>query len=536
MKPKCSNSDPTLDVVATPEELRKQDYRTNIYEDPELPLDMQARLIGSELYARDFLLLSAKFAMFKTGDTCRDETGNLHAIFKEGLSIKLGPTPELPHIYQLKAIYKNKGGSARAHIWEMMAGPNNVESEVVIAFSPAGTPDAIMMAWKDIKNKFAVDLTTLDGSLNHPTNNVVLDENNHNESEPLMIEEELMNLTDDEEEEEAESTEKKKKKKKKKKKEGMRHKMKAYMKGLKSQYSTSEKTRAKQALKNVYSLAHRRDLLPFFPAFTHQNNININNINQNTNHNHDNQQEEGNGHNDEDNRGIYPRVHGTVLDYYDQFRRDGFLNKILEVAVNRKRITLVGYSMGAMLSLLLAYDLQSKMDTEDAIHRSVIDVMMFGCPRTGDLKFWERLHDFYNPENHRGSIVHFIHDWDPVVYFPSTTESYVDACKYYIVHLREDKKMPWAYNKILKKKPKKKESQLDETPSWPSPGPVIVPPKTGRDSETEETNQIDADRIEIFIVSRYHGYEYYSSGIKRINQKAKINVAGETLDKVQTLK
>ncbi|RHY81971.1 hypothetical protein DYB35_008334 [Aphanomyces astaci] len=132
------------------------------------------------------LLLTAKFSMMKENDTLNEDAmGNKNVPFKRGIRIyterrhrppstspPLVQTPsELPlpptsnstsassstttsssPMYELDAIFQTKSHCARAHVWKRVADHDDSIKEVMIAFSPAGTPETIRNLWGDLWN------------------------------------------------------------------------------------------------------------------------------------------------------------------------------------------------------------------------------------------------------------------------------------------------------------------------------------------------------------------------------------------------
>lgn len=54
-------------------------------------------------------------------------------------------------VYELKSIFQNKTHCARGHLWERV----DDGKEIILAFSPAGTPDTIKTVWGDFWGGFA---------------------------------------------------------------------------------------------------------------------------------------------------------------------------------------------------------------------------------------------------------------------------------------------------------------------------------------------------------------------------------------------
>lgn len=77
-----------------------------------------------------------------------DADGNKKVPFAVGLRIRADRQAPGSPVYELKAIFKAKSGAARCHVWEkegLLAKP-----EILVVFSPAGTPDTVKHFWGDV--------------------------------------------------------------------------------------------------------------------------------------------------------------------------------------------------------------------------------------------------------------------------------------------------------------------------------------------------------------------------------------------------
>ncbi|KAL4175526.1 hypothetical protein KRP22_000491 [Phytophthora ramorum] len=317
-----------------------------------------------EILARgkQLLLLSAKFSMLKENDLVNeDANGNKN------------------HIFQ------NKSHCARAHVWEgTVEHPSSEPTrDVVVAFSPAGTPETIRDVWGDFWSGWAEDelkefKTEMKGmSLSSAINIVTSSVSGDYEPASQLL--------------------------------------KFMWSKIGHAWSDGEQTRIRQSIQNMMAVALDRGLteppgisilekLMRKPRIQRFDSLVL------------------------DQPMAVPqarvvRVHRAINNYMQDMIKEGLLDAILKYVEQGVPVHVTGYSMGGMLGQLLLLYLgdHARMNGWDA---SKINFVGFGSPRVGDIGFAARLRVLFEPQQ----LLIVMHPSDTVHAFPPTAEGYVDAC------------------------------------------------------------------------------------------------------------
>ena len=393
----------------------------------------QARVLRQ---SKELLLLSAKFSMMKEHEFLNEDAlGNKRVKFEIGIRIRsnrrLG---QASPVYELLHIVTNGSHSARCHIWTRVFDTqpkkdtdSSSRGELLVVFSPAGTPDTIRSVWSDFWTAWEKrELDAMERQV------VTLRSALATVAAPLTgdFSSAAQTLT-------------------------------RMWKHIGTIWTVSEQTRVRQSLQNVLSLCFQRGLVEF----------------------HDSEEEEEDAREAQDRANVAnhkslskqpsmtsilmddldegpppletteallaqaqksPRVHATLAKYYREMNQDLDLVDIVRPYVQRQyQVRISGYSMGGMLSQLFALKLG-----ESVMRRSTssltnltrkddaplssggtrtlenVCLVVFGTPRAGDASFCARLRLLYHKTHQRLNV---IHPSDTVHAFPPTSEGYSDG-------------------------------------------------------------------------------------------------------------
>lgn len=373
---------------------------------------------------KQLLLLSAKFSMLKEKDLVNeDANGNKNVKFGKGVKICTdrrheNDTQHGSSVYELKHIFQNKRRCARAHVWEssVVHKSGHSTTDVVVAFSPAGTAETIRDVWGDFwsgwaENEIAefkqqMGTMSLTSALNVVTSSISGD---YSPASAIL----------------------------------------QYMwSKIGSAWSDGEQTRVRQSIQNMMAVGMDRGLiepvgitplekLMARPRIQRFNSLVLDQPPVSAVHSHSRRRRRDS---DEDSEGSNPirlskarnvRVHRAVHDYMQDMLKDGLLDTITKYVEQGASVHITGYSMGGMLSQLFMLYLgdRARMEGLDA---SQISMVGFGSPRIGDIGFAARMRVLFDPEQ----VLIVMHPSDTVHAFPPTSEGYADAA--IKIFLKED--------------------------------------------------------------------------------------------------
>lgn len=357
--------------------------------------------------AKELLLLSAKFCMLKPTDLLNeDAAGNKNVKFGKGLQIrtqrKLGAQSP---IYELKEIFQNRSHCARAHVWEGNLAKSNTHDsglDVVIAFSPAGTPNTIRDVWGDFWSgwaekeicelKYQLKSVSLTSALDVVTASITGD---YSSAAALL--------------------------------QFMWSK-------IGSAWSEGEQTRVRQSIQNMISAGLIRGLVDVtdltsleelikHPLIREYDTLVLDHpriqVHTRSVRRHDNMQQEGL---ESQKQASHVRVHRSLKGYMDDMIMEGIIEAIMKYIKIGAAVHITGYSMGGMLGQLLMLYLGDRCRVQ-GLDVSKIDFVGFGSPRVGDAGFAARLKLLFEPEQ----ILNVMHPSDNIHAFPPTSEGYSDA-------------------------------------------------------------------------------------------------------------
>lgn len=376
-----------------------------------------------EILARgkQLLLLSAKFAMQKETDLINeDANGNKNVKF--GLGVKICADRregQQAPVYELKAIFKNKTHCARAHVWEGIAHQTDSDGnaqtttpDVVVAFSPAGTPETIRDVWGDFWSGWAEEeleelKTEMKGMSLTSALNVAVSSISGNYTPASQL-------------------------------------LQFMWSKIGHAWSDGEQTRIRQSIQNMIAVALDRgfteppgisllEKLMRRPRIQRFDSLALDHplvpVHPQT---HTRRRVRNDSDSDSSSNGSNPvrlskarivRVHRAINAYMQDMIGDGLLDAILGYVEKGVPVHVTGYSMGGMLGQLLMLYIgdHARMNGWDA---SKVNFVGFGSPRVGDIGFAARLRLLFEPEQ----MLIVMHPSDAVHAFPPTAEGYADAC------------------------------------------------------------------------------------------------------------
>lgn len=366
---------------------------------------------------KQLLLLSAKFAMQKETDVIsEDAEGRKNVPFGLGVRIRADRREgEKAPVYELKAIFKSKTHCARAHVWEGEVHhktTGETARDVVVAFSPAGTPETIRDVWGDFWSGWAEQelselKTEMKGMSLSSALNVAVSSLSGNYTPASQL-------------------------------------LQFMWSKIGHAWSDGEQTRIRQSIQNMIavgldrgltepadlalleklmrrprvqrfdSLALDHPLVPAHPKTQTRSRPRLDSDSDTS----------SNGSNPVRlSKARVVRVHRAINAYLQDMIGDGLLDTILPYVEQGVPVHVTGYSMGGMLGQLLMLYLgdRARMNGWDA---SKINFVGFGSPRVGDIGFAARLRLLFEPEQ----LLIVMHPSDAVHAFPPTAEGYADAC------------------------------------------------------------------------------------------------------------
>lgn len=120
------------------------------------------------------------------------------------------------------------------------------------------------------------------------------------------------------------------------------------------------------------------------------------------------------------------KVHNTIKRYAVDMIEQGVLNDVWDHVKKepKTKIHITGYSLGGMMSQLFALLLGEALKREGLSTKGV-HMIIFGSPRIGDEGFKARLQLLYPDETR---IMNVIYPLDTIHAFPPASEGFVDAC------------------------------------------------------------------------------------------------------------
>ncbi|CAK4922700.1 unnamed protein product [Aphanomyces euteiches] len=378
---------------------------------------------------RQLLLLTAKFSMLKEHDAVNEDAdGNKNVAFQIGVRIRVDRgLKEASPVYELKSIFQNKIHCARAHLWECVNAMSESERDVVLAFSPAGTPDTIKLMWGDFWGGFAdKEIQEVREQLSHLTVSSALYGIASGVTATLGGDYSHV------------------------------HSMVKYL-GSKfgAAWTDGEQTRVRQALHNMLSINFSRGLTEMTglqsvdeiselerhtPRLRHRSSVTIKDstvlsqasFKQTTSQSassllFDIQEDEPNV---ESARVV--KVHKGILKYFEEMVDDGIVEAVLPYIAQGYHIHVTGYSMGGMLGQLFMLKLGEAAFAKHRNRLRKVNAVFFGSPRAGDAGFAARLRLIYGGNQ----LINIMHPLDTVHAYPPTSEGYADATMK--IFLKED--------------------------------------------------------------------------------------------------
>ncbi|OQR92318.1 hypothetical protein ACHHYP_03818 [Achlya hypogyna] len=370
--------------------------------------------------SKSLLLMTAKFSMMKENDTLNvDADGNKNVPFKVGIRIRVDRSlGDASPIYELKSIFQNHGHCARAHIWQRVDGDENV----MVAFSPAGTPDTVRALWGDFWGGWAEnEIAEFKEQMGH-----------------LSLGSALYGLA-----------------------QGVTatvggdysqaHQMLSYI-GSKigSAWSDGEQTRIRQSIQNMLAVNFNRGLVEWgdlhsvddirfamqtHPALQRSGTMTSQEADMLLQTSLRRKPRMGSGDlSDDDSFQLAEtvRVHKALLSYFDEMVQDGLIDAVLPLVARGVPMHVTGYSMGGMLGQLFCLKVADVACAKGRANLENVTGVFFGTPRVGDAGFAARLKMLYGGYQ----LLNVMHPLDTVHAFPPTSEGYADAMLK--VFLKED--------------------------------------------------------------------------------------------------
>ena len=364
--------------------------------------------------SKELMLLSAKFAMMKENDVVGEDANGLKNVkFGPGIQIKskrsLG---DASPVYELKSIYQNESHSARGHIWKSVKDANS-PSELLVVFSPAGTPNTIRDMWGDFWGGWAeAELQEFKQQLSQVSFSSAIDVI----SSPLTGDYSSAAAA-----------------------------VSYVWKKVGAAWSDGEQTRIRQSLQNVLSLCFHRgleectglrqveDILTTTPPTCNRSNtltldeaIDISEENLSAQIDKLEAEKDCSDRVQVDRKRVEKarsvRVHKTVVSYFRDMEQQGILDEVLSHLERGESVTVTGYSMGGMISQLFMLKLGEEAQIR-GYDLSLIQMIGFGTPRIGDSGFHSRLMLLFCPSQ----LINVMHPSDTVHAFPPTSEGYEDS-------------------------------------------------------------------------------------------------------------
>ncbi|KAF0682643.1 Aste57867_25280 [Aphanomyces stellatus] len=381
---------------------------------------------------RQLLLLTAKFSMLKENDMLNEDAdGNKNVAFHPGIRIRVDRgLKDASPIYELKAIFQTKTHCARGHLWERVNADSEAERDIVVAFSPAGTPDTIKTMWGDFWGGFAdkefadvreqVSHLTLSSALVGLANGVTA------------------TIGGD---------------------YSYAHSMMSYLGSkLGAAWNDGEQTRIRQSLQNMLSLNFNRGLteMPHLrsvdelvemerrnPKLQHRTSMTVQDTAGVLSHaefKHPASQAASTStlfniredEPDTEDTARVVKVHKALLSYFEDMMEEGLVDMVLPYVAQGFKIHVTGYSMGGMLGQLFMLQLGDAAFAEHKHRLRKVNGVFFGTPRVGDAGFAARLRLLYDCSQ----MINIMHPLDTVHMYPPTSEGYADAMMK--VFLKED--------------------------------------------------------------------------------------------------
>lgn len=364
--------------------------------------------------SKELLLLSAKFCMMKENDILNEDAhGTKNVQFTSGVTIKSSRMENAPK-YTLKSIYKNKSHSARGHVWQNVSSGN--APEILVIFSPAGTPDTIGSFWGDFWSGWAdKEITEFKSEIS----NITLQSAISVVSAPLTGDFSSANAA-----------------------------LQYMWSKIGAAWSDGEQTRIRQSLQNLLSLSLWRGLKKlddlhtvdeiapdeFQPlarndTMTKEEAIDICSSTAVQNEAGDSSDDDVLTENDNDvaleklkKVAENVQVHATISDQIDDMRNDGMIDELISYMKDGASINIAGYSMGGMLSQLCMLRLGEEA-AANGLDTKKLNMIGFGTPRVGDIGFVSRMKLLFS----QSQLISVMHPSDTVHAFPPTAEGYQDA-------------------------------------------------------------------------------------------------------------
>ncbi|KDO22578.1 hypothetical protein SPRG_12558 [Saprolegnia parasitica CBS 223.65] len=375
--------------------------------------------------SKALLLMTAKFSMMKENDTLNvDADGNKNVPFKIGVRVRVDRSlGDASPIYELKHIFQNRSHCARVHIWQRVDG----DMDVMVAFSPAGTPDTVRALWGDFWGGWAEDeIAEFKEQVGH-----------------LSLGSALYGLA-----------------------QGVTatvggdysqaHQMLSYIASkIGSAWSEGEQTRIRQAIQNMLAVNFNRGLVEWtdlhsvddlrfaastVPTLQRSGTMTCQeaemlSMRRKPRSGSGDLSNDGESDDDKYARAEVVKVHKALLSYFDEMVQEGLIDAVLPYVANGIPMHVTGYSMGGMLGQLFCLKLAdvafAKCNVPKCNLANVTGVF-FGTPRVGDAGFAARLKLLYGGYQ----LLNVMHPLDTVHAFPPTSEGYADAMLK--VFLKED--------------------------------------------------------------------------------------------------